>query len=276
MFAYIICLILMTYIFELNVFYVVGARTLLYITYALSSPIIKIVSIDGNIGSGKSTLLNIMKSKIGGIVIVQEPVDMWIRTIDNDGKNILQKFYDDKQRWSYTFQNYAYITRLHKIEQCVNNIKYFKWNPMLNVQYRLLRRPIIVITERSILTDKYVFAQMLIDSNDMSMIEQDMYNTWFNYFSEKYKIDKIIYIKNEPLVSDSRIKKRGRVEENTIKMDYLNALHNYHNSWISKMHEKNDIDILILDTNEEFENNTNIGKHNLRTHMHKIQMFLDC
>ena len=31
--------------------------------------------------------------------------------VDDDNKNILQMFYEDKTRWSYIFQNFAFITR---------------------------------------------------------------------------------------------------------------------------------------------------------------------
>ena len=68
----------------------------------------KIISIDGNIGAGKSTILNIIKSQYKQVIIVPEPIDIWLKTVDNDNNNnILQMFYNDKLRWSYTFQNFV-------------------------------------------------------------------------------------------------------------------------------------------------------------------------
>ena len=40
----------------------------------------------------------------------------------------------------------------------------------------------IIISERSLSTDKYVFAQMLYDSKNMEHIEFEIYNKWFYHF----------------------------------------------------------------------------------------------
>ena len=70
-----------------------------------------IVSIEGNIGSGKSTLLRELKEhhqdflQEHGIVIVQEPVDVWMNYLDpEDGESILKKFYDNPERYAFLFQ----------------------------------------------------------------------------------------------------------------------------------------------------------------------------
>ena len=53
-----------------------------------------LISIDGNIGSGKSTLIEHLKMKFKSnknISFLEEPVSLWISTIDNENKNILEK-----------------------------------------------------------------------------------------------------------------------------------------------------------------------------------------
>ena len=52
----------------------------------------------------------------------------------------------------------------------------------------------IIFTERSIYTDKNVFAQMLYDSKQMSTTEYLIYNKWFNEFITDLPVDKIIYL----------------------------------------------------------------------------------
>ena len=99
-----------------------------------------VISVDGNIGSGKSTLVKYLKSKYKNLYFLDEPVDEWVRIIDDNDENILHKFYNDKSRYSYLFQNFAFITRANILLNNINNLK------------NLLGKKII-ITERSVETD---------------------------------------------------------------------------------------------------------------------------
>ena len=46
--------------------------------------------------------------------MVPEPVDQW-QNVNGQGGNMLQQFYDDPQRYAYTFQNYVFITRVMQV-----------------------------------------------------------------------------------------------------------------------------------------------------------------
>ena len=73
-----------------------------------------LISIEGNIGTGKTTLINLLKKKFGGkntVIFVEEPLQQWLDLKDSDGENILGKFYGNQERWSYSFQMHAFITR---------------------------------------------------------------------------------------------------------------------------------------------------------------------
>ena len=72
----------------------------------------KVFILEGNIGAGKSTFLSLIKELLP-VQIVYEPVEKWQHV--GAGENILEKFYTDTHRWAYTFQSYAFITRV--IEQ---------------------------------------------------------------------------------------------------------------------------------------------------------------
>lgn len=76
------------------------------VSFELSSNLShKIVSIEGNIGSGKTTLLSNVKKALHGeenIIFLKEPVDDWESIKDKDGLTMLQKFYADQEKYSFS------------------------------------------------------------------------------------------------------------------------------------------------------------------------------
>lgn len=196
-----------------------------------------IVSIEGNIGVGKSTFINILKSKWdieGGCEIIPEPVDLWKNITNTDGKNILQTFYEDIPRWAYSFQNVACITRMMKTEEIIRNS---------SSKY--------IFLDRSLGTDKNVFETMLYNQGQINQLEHSMYNLWCDFYDKYVRSQSnqiYIYLKAKPETCYERIKKRGRIEEESIELDYLIGLNNYHDAWLLK--EPN---VVVIDCNEEFE-----------------------
>ena len=162
----------------------------------------------------------------------------------------MELFYKDKKRWAYTFQNCAILTRLKNIQDAVEN------NPSEKV----------FITERSILTDKYVFAEMLHNSGDMDSLEWELYESWFQIFSKKYPVNGIIYISTDPVTSKDRIKKRNRLGEDKIDMEYLDALDIQHKKWI----KTTDIPVLTLSTESTIEHNIEEIRLFLSTHGNSV------
>ena len=198
----------------------------------------KIVSIDGNVGVGKTTFKKKIENMIDNAEFVSEPVDIWLTITDKDNENILGKFYKDMPRYSYTLQNIAYITRMTTVIEKMS----------INSQHKY------IFTDRSIGTDKNVFAKMLHDDNNLSDLEWNAYNHW-NTFFEKYikKNEKqnVIYLRCSPKTAMERIHKRNRPEEAGISIDYITKLHKYHDDWLLNNDEYN---VLVLDCNQEFEN----------------------
>jgi deoxyadenosine/deoxycytidine kinase len=194
------------------------------------SPII--ISLDGNIGAGKSTLLAEIRNRLHDVHIVDEPVGQWTALKNAEGKNLLELFYEDKKRWSYTFQNCAILTRLKNIQDAVENLD------------STLKGPQVIITERSVLTDKHVFAEMLYDAGDIDPLEWELYESWFNIFGKKHPVKAIIYISTSSSTSKERIQIRNRQGEDRIGIDYLDALDKQHKKWI----ENTNIPVLTLST----------------------------
>jgi deoxyadenosine/deoxycytidine kinase len=184
----------------------------------MSSPYKRVlVTIEGNIGGGKSTMINLLRKQYPEYTIIDEPVDQWLSMKNEEGKSLLQLFYEDKQRWSYTFQNCAFITRYLSAFQAMN---------------KPIDRDTIYISERGILTDRYVFATMLRDSGCLTQIEWDLYTKWFDHFKDTVKAAGIVYITTDPNVCKDRIAIRARTGEDGIPQEYLNELTMYHDRWI--------------------------------------------
>ena len=180
----------------------------------------KIISIDGNIGSGKSTLLEKIKEYYindVNIIFLKEPVDEWKTIIDEEGITILEKFYDDQKKYSFSFQMMAYISRLVILKESIKN------NPNS-----------IFITERSLYTDKFVFAKMLFDSGNIELINYNIYLRWFETFASDFPIDKIIYVDTHPEICHERIIKRSRQGESNIPLEYLKNCDKYHIDMLDK------------------------------------------
>jgi deoxyadenosine/deoxycytidine kinase len=202
----------------------------------------KIISVEGNIGSGKSTLLENLREKFNNnsnVIFLKEPVDEWENIKDKNGSTMLEKFYLDQKRYSFSFQMLAFISRLvllkKTIKECPDNS--------------------IIITERSLITDKMVFAKMLYESDKIEDVEYQIYLKWFDCFCNDYPINKIIYIKSTPETCNNRINQRGRAGEEEISLSYLKSCNDYHDDMIYSLIEQNNVTILELDGNINIKKN---------------------
>lgn len=191
-----------------------------------------LISIEGNIGSGKSTIMEYFK-KHTNFIFIDEPVKEWTTIKDSSGKNCLELFYEDQEKNSFWFQILAYITRLRNVLETLKKNK-----------------DSIIISERSIYTDHYVFARMLYDSKFLSEIEWKTYRYWFDTFVEDTKLNTIIYINTNPEICFERINKRNRKEEeNKIPIDYLKKCHNKHELWLAN----SNVPVIEMDGNKNIE-----------------------
>jgi deoxyadenosine/deoxycytidine kinase len=179
-----------------------------------------IISLDGNIGAGKSTLLAAIHDRMPHLTVIQEPVGEWMNMKNEKGESLLQLFYKDKKRWSYTFQNCAILTRMLHTKKIIQEYKPSKG-----------KLPII-ITERSILTDRYVFAEMLHKEGLLDDLEWELYMKWFDSFAADLPIKGIIHLSTSAETSQERIHIRNREGEDGIMLDYLQLLDKQHKHWI--------------------------------------------
>lgn len=201
------------------------------------------MSIEGNIGSGKSTLLANLKQVTppnANIVFVDEPVHEWSSIKDKDGVTILEKFYENQTKYSFPFQMMAFISRLKLLKDAVESIQL---NKPHEHHY--------IVTERSLFTDRMVFAKMLFDDGKIEDIEYQIYLRWFDDFSRSFPVQKVIYVRANPEVCHMRIGLRNRDGESNIPLDYLDNCHAYHEAMLNKTHENCVCaDQLVLDGNK--------------------------
>jgi deoxycitidine kinase/deoxyguanosine kinase len=187
-----------------------------------SSPII--ISLDGNIGAGKSTLLEALRTQIPEITVVQEPVADWVQLKNDQGENLLELFYRDTARWCYTFQNCAILTRLIDTQRILS-----EWKPEAG------KLPVFV-TERSVFTDRHVFAEMLHREGKLDGLEWALYMKWFNHYAANLPVKGVIHLTTSAKTSKERIQMRGRSGEERIPMEYLNQLDDQHKHWMATSH----------------------------------------
>ena len=181
-----------------------------------------VFGIDGNIGSGKSRLYGTLQEKFkdnANIIFVPEPVKDWECIHNREGKTMVQLFYADQKRYAFAFQMMAFISRLSMLMRTIEENK---------------DRNIIIITERTLYTDRYVFAKMLYDQGKIEDVEYQIYLRWFDEFVAKFPVDNVIYVKTDPEECHKRIHIRARQGEEIIPLSYLEECHRFHEAFLDK------------------------------------------
>ncbi len=171
------------------------------------------ILLEGNIGAGKTTVGNLMKAS-GMFGFIEEPVEKWK---EGFASNLLESFYSDMKRWSFTFQIMAFTTRAKT------------WKEILELSDHSR-----MVLERSIFTDRYVFAHSLHQLGMMNDSEWQVYAGLWDFLSSNYCVtpDCIIYLRTPAEVCLERIRLRGRGEEGGIRLDYLKQLEELHDKWL--------------------------------------------
>jgi deoxyadenosine/deoxycytidine kinase len=179
----------------------------------------RFISIEGNIGSGKSTILKIIRENFPELSILDEPLTEWQNVGEKKNINLLGLYYDKPERWGFTFQIYAFMSRITK------------WT-----EYSQMTGKGIRISERSLLSDRYIFASIMRDMTILDEAEHSIYLQFYDYLVNMNQIVDlfgVIYIQCSPETCDKRIKKRSREGEDTIPLDYLQKIHDKHEEWLN-------------------------------------------
>ena len=155
-----------------------------------------IISIDGCIGVGKSSVLEELTSR--GYVVYHEGLDDWSR--------ILEKFYENPSRWSFTLQM-SILKDMH--QQYMKILKSLKYTDLVFVE----RSP----------KSCTVFVENSKELGYLCEAEVEIYNTYHKLLT--WQPDKTIQLTAPVEICMSRIIQRNRKEEHAIDVEYLTALH---------------------------------------------------
>ncbi|MEK6263756.1 MAG: deoxynucleoside kinase [Clostridium sp.] len=186
------------------------------------------IVIDGVVGVGKSTLMNILAEK--GYIPFEEPV------ADNP---ILEKFYYDRERYSFSLQIFFLNRRFRHIKDA-SKVKN-------------------AVMDRSIYGD-VIFAKMLNEAGEMCKEEFDLYMDLFENMIEHCKAPKLlVYLETSVDSAVAKINKRGRDYEKIVERGYWEKLNDNYRAYFK------DYDISpILRINVDkldFENNAKDREH---------------
>ena len=193
-------------------------------TYVTSSTY---VSDGGGVGGGSSSNDGSNNSGGGG---------------GGSGTGLLQQFYADPSRHAYTFQSYAFLSRIRAQVEAP----------------RPGDAPLLEVRERSVGSDRHCFAANCRDAKLFTPSEWSIYCEWHdflcNHFKDALALDGTIYLRADPLVCMQRLRKRARPgEHGAVGLDYLQALHKRHEGWLMHGDRPETGRICVLDGNEDIE-----------------------
>lgn len=167
--------------------------------------VIKHIAVSGNIGAGKTTLSEMLGNHYNWEVHYE----------DANTNPYLSDFYEDMHRWSFNLQIYFLNSRYKQILDIRKGDK-------------------VVIQDRTIYEDAFIFAPNLHEMGLMSKRDMENYRTLFNLMTSQVKPpDLLIFLKASIPKLVEHIQKRGRDYEGSISLDYLKRLNEKYENWIS-------------------------------------------
>lgn len=187
------------------------------------------IILEGNIGAGKSTLGKELE-KSGHYAFIPEPIQQWQKGFS---QNLLDLFYKDQKRWAFTFQWAAFTTRAKTWDEILAKTEHNH-----------------IMLERSIYSDRYVFAKNCHETGVMNDSEWEIYCKMWDWLQAKWCIepDLIIYLRTPAEICRQRIIERDRIaERNAIPLEYLQKLEAVHDKWLF-----DNPSVLLLDGIEEW------------------------
>lgn len=182
------------------------------------------IIIDGVVGCGKTTLAMKLGEKMN--IPVYEELQR------DDTMILLDKFYSDKKRWSFTLQIHFLNERFRMIKE-------------------ISKKGEVALLDRSIFGDK-IFATMLYEDGYMTKEEYDTYVSLLdNMLVHTTMPSKLIYLKCDVNTAVERIKKRNRTMELSTPIEYWERLNEKYDDWYDNydLSEKLIIDAKSYDPN---------------------------
>uniref|UniRef100_A0A8C6SKY5 Deoxyguanosine kinase n=1 Tax=Neogobius melanostomus TaxID=47308 RepID=A0A8C6SKY5_9GOBI len=192
---------------------------------------------------GKSTFARLLQSACPDWEVVTEPVSKW-QNIQSQGAQVLSVLLNVPvpHRWSYTFQTHS----------CMSRMKTQLQPPAP----RLLQSEggAVQVYERSIYSDRYIFALNSFELGSINATEWAIYQDWHSLLVEEFG----------QRVCMERLQIRARPEEQEVQQDYLEKLHVQHERWLldksTEVHSESlrAAPVLMLDASVEFKSDPRV------------------
>jgi deoxyadenosine/deoxycytidine kinase len=175
------------------------------------------ISIEGIIGSGKTSLATLLAEEHNAQLLLEEFAD----------NPFLPSFYKEKERFAFPLEMSFLAERYHQQAKVVPTPNLFQ----------------------KVTISDYIFAKCLIFAKtNLSGHELKLYQEFFNITTQRIrKPELILYLHLSPDNALDNIAKRGRDYEQSITPDYLNEIQS---NYFEYFKQKNDVPILLIDTNE--------------------------
>lgn len=218
-------------------------------------------------GAGKSTLFEILKKEYPDAYFLMEPLESWQAIGGNPKLNVLEKYYEDPKRWGFTFQIYAYQSRLMAWDRQLRKItRGAGQTPQKGHPSNQLSSPStdledsqevpiqLIFTERSIESARELFFKTCYLSGAINEIEFHIYEEFYEWLMdhyEQYLVDCVVYVNTPAQTCLERLKRRGRHEEAGVPLEYLEQLQQRHEEWLLKK-DNNKFKLIEVDATQNY------------------------
>jgi deoxyguanosine kinase len=167
-----------------------------------------IVQIEGNIGAGKTTLARNLSKAVDGLCIEELFVPAW-----------LDAFYNNPEGMTLAFQ-----TKMAALVGPARAVSMINSADFASTEY--------AITDRG-LFGNLVFAATALRSKYMSNAQFKLHLGFMEFIkSDSMLPDVVIYLRAPPEACLARIQQRGRTEEKSVELSYLQTLHEVHETYL--------------------------------------------
>jgi deoxyadenosine/deoxycytidine kinase len=153
------------------------------------------VTVEESIGCGKSTLLRLLSE--AKYDVVPEPVSRW--------QAVLESFYEDPKKYAASMQHLVLSS-------------FLRTGPS--------RACGITVFERSAFSCLHVFGKLLREDDIMDAVQFEAFRQVFEAMEPHMVSPRVcIYVHLDPDTCAERMRRRGRVAEDDVPVDYLRKLH---------------------------------------------------
>lgn len=176
--------------------------------------------VEGNIGVGKTSFLTAVAPLVAARLqcnykVVLEDVDSWMNV---GGSNLLKLSYTNPVKYGPFFQ----INVLASLAEQI-----------LNALREPVEHPTILFCERSLMSNRFVFGRLMIESGNLPEPVRSVYTNWWTFLHglivERSKDVALVFLHDTPEACAERITSRSRNGEESVTVDYLRQIEQFYN-----------------------------------------------